>query len=93
MNLNLPTKLSDVIMQNKNEILALLEHYMNTNTNILFIGSNNTFKSTIINLLVEEYYNKKKSPPPPLGGHIWTFTSKNKNNNKKQNDPTVRLYF
>jgi len=59
MNLNLPTKLSEVIMQNKNEILELLNHYMETNTNLLFIGSNNTFKSRIITLLVEEYYSKK----------------------------------
>jgi len=59
--MNLPTKLSDVIMQNKTEILALLNHYMNTNNmNLLFIGSNNTFKSKIITLLVEEYYNKKR---------------------------------
>ena len=28
MNINLPTKLSDVIMQNKVEILALLNHYI-----------------------------------------------------------------
>jgi hypothetical protein len=59
--MNLPTKLSDIIMQNKTEILALLDHYMNTNNmNLLFIGSNNTFKSKIITLLVEEYYNKKR---------------------------------
>ena len=59
--MNLPTKLSDVIMQNKSEILGLLNHYMNTNNmNLLFIGSNNTFKSKIITLLVEEYYNKKR---------------------------------
>jgi DNA polymerase III delta prime subunit len=57
--MNLPTKLSDVIMQNKSEILALLNTYMETNMNLLFIGSNNTFKSRIITLLVEEYYNKK----------------------------------
>ena len=44
MNLNLPTKLSDVIMQNKNEILALLDQYTNNNMNLLFIGSNNKFK-------------------------------------------------
>ena len=59
MNLNLPTKLSDVIMQNKNEILALLDQYTNNNMNLLFIGSNNTFKSRIITLLVEDYYSKK----------------------------------
>ena len=57
--MNLPTKLSEVIMQNKTEILALLNKYMETNMNLLFIGSNNTFKSRIITLLVEEYYNKK----------------------------------
>jgi hypothetical protein len=28
--------------------------------NLLFIGSNNTFKSRIITLLVEEFYKKKK---------------------------------
>ena len=56
MDLN---KLSDVIMQNKTEILALLNHYIDTNVNLLFIGSNNTFKSKIITLLVQEYYNKK----------------------------------
>ena len=60
MNINLPTKLSDVIMQNKVEILALLDHYMETSMNLLFIGSNNTFKSRIITLLVEEFYRKKK---------------------------------
>ena len=58
--MNLPTKLSDVIMQNKTEILALLDHYIDNNMNLLFIGSNNTFKSRIITLLVEEFYNKKK---------------------------------
>jgi hypothetical protein len=58
--MNLPTKLSDVIMQNKVEILALLDHYIDNNMNLLFIGSNNTFKSRIITLLVEEFYNKKK---------------------------------
>lgn len=57
--MNLPTKLSEVIMQNKSEILALLNIYMETNMNLLFIGSNNTFKSRIITLLVEEYYIKK----------------------------------
>ena len=57
--MNLPTKLTDVIMQNKTEILAILNNYMNTNNmNLLFIGSNNTFKSIIITLLVEEYYNR-----------------------------------
>ena len=60
MNINLPTKLSDVIMQNKVEILALLNHYIDNNMNLLFIGSNNTFKSRIITLLVEEFYSKKK---------------------------------
>ena len=60
MNIHLPTKLSDVIMQNKVEILALLDHYMENGMNLLFIGSNNTFKSRIITLLVEEFYKKKK---------------------------------
>jgi DNA polymerase III delta prime subunit len=60
MNIHLPTKLSDVIMQNKVEILALLDHYMENSMNLLFIGSNNTFKSRIITLLVEEFYKKKK---------------------------------
>jgi len=60
MNIHLPTKLSDVIMQNKVEILALLDHYIENNMNLLFIGSNNTFKSRIITLLVEEFYRKKK---------------------------------
>jgi hypothetical protein len=46
-------------MQNKNEILALLDHYTNNNMNLLFIGSNNTFKSRIITLLLEDYYSKK----------------------------------
>jgi len=59
MNFNLPTKLSDVIMQNKSEILALIDYYTNNNMNLLFIGSNNTFKSRIIALLVDEYYSKK----------------------------------
>ena len=58
--MNLPTKLSDVIMQNKDEILALIDHYIENNMNLLFIGSNNTFKSRIITLLVEEFYSKKK---------------------------------
>ena len=56
----MPTKLRDVIMQNKVEILALLDHYIENSMNLLFIGSNNTFKSRIITLLVEEFYKKKK---------------------------------
>jgi DNA polymerase III delta prime subunit len=48
-------------MQNKDEILSLLNKYIDENKmNLLFIGSNNTFKSKIITLLVDEYYTKKK---------------------------------
>ena len=61
--MNLPTKLSDVIMQNKSEILALLDEYTKNDLNLLFIGSNNTFKSRIITLLVEDYYSKCISLP------------------------------
>jgi hypothetical protein len=56
----LPTKLKDVIMPNKEEILLKINEYIEENKmNLLFIGSNNTFKSRIIYLLVEEYYKKK----------------------------------
>ena len=55
----LPTKLKDVIMPNKEEMLLKLNAHIEDNKmNLLFIGSNNTFKSRIIYLLVEEYYKK-----------------------------------
>jgi len=58
--LYLPTKLKDIIMPNKTEILKTLSMHIDTeNMNLLFIGSNNTFKTVIIDLLAEEYYKKK----------------------------------
>ena len=58
--LYLPTKLKDIIMPNKDEILKKLTHHIDTeNMNLLFIGSNNTFKTVIIELLAEEYYKRK----------------------------------
>uniref|UniRef100_A0A6C0ESA1 Replication factor C C-terminal domain-containing protein n=1 Tax=viral metagenome TaxID=1070528 RepID=A0A6C0ESA1_9ZZZZ len=58
--LYLPTKLKDIIMPNKDEILKKLLYHIDTeNMNLLFIGSNNTFKTVIIELLAEEYYKRK----------------------------------
>jgi DNA polymerase III delta prime subunit len=52
--------LQDIIMPNKNEILTVLNTHMEEDKmNLLFIGSNNTYKTKLIYLLVDEYYKKK----------------------------------
>ena len=55
----IPNKLDDVILNNKHEILKNIHNYINNNTlNLLLIGSFNTLKNVLIELIVKEYYNK-----------------------------------
>jgi len=52
----IPNKLDDVILNNKHEILKNIHNYINNNTlNLLLIGSFNTLKNVLIELIVKEY--------------------------------------
>lgn len=56
-----PRTLEEIISPKSKEILSQLSSLLKDQKNILFIGSNNTYKSVAMKLAVEEYYQGKES--------------------------------
>jgi len=56
-----PRTLEEIISPKSKEILSQLSSLLKEQKNILFIGSNNTYKSVAMKLAVEEYYQGKES--------------------------------
>jgi len=52
-----PKTLDQIISPKSKELLSQLTHLLKEQKNILFIGSNNTFKSVAMKLAMEEYYD------------------------------------
>lgn len=51
-----PTTLEEIISPKIEELLKQMKEYLNDQKNILFIGSNNTYKSVAMKLALKEYY-------------------------------------
>ena len=52
-----PKTLEEIISPKSKELLSQLSYLLKEQKNILFIGSNNTFKSVAMKLAMEEYYD------------------------------------
>jgi len=57
-----PKTLEEIISPKSKELLSQLSSLLKTQKNILFIGSNNTFKSIAMKLALEEYYGGGGNP-------------------------------
>ena len=52
----IPHTLNELISPNLEELLSQLKTYLKEQKNILFIGSNQTYKSVAMKLALREYY-------------------------------------